>query len=203
MTVETWGRLDRLQMSQRRATAFVSGGDWYTLRVAPMCPPSKELQVRGGRSYLGWNSTLAPLDDYEQRVYTVPDLTADLADPDSVTVEVSFTSAGYFQFFILELRTPAVVEEPTEADWSFYLHGTGDELETAGAAEDWLHSTEFQYSIAWKHNWEYVAYPLCGVVLQNDGQVDVSGAFLAIDVVNRGRSYTWPRDMRPRHSIYE
>jgi len=34
--------------------------------------------------------------------------------------------------------------------------------------------------------------------LRNDGQAGVPGAILPVDVVNRGRSYLWPRDVRPR-----
>ncbi len=197
------GRLDRLQREVNRAGAYVSGGDFYALRVAPFCPPDKRLHMRGGRTYLGYNWGWAVFDDYEQRVYTVPDLIADLADPASVTVDVTFSNAGYFQFFILELALPAVVEEPETSDWGFYLHGTGAEFATEADAEESINSTTFQESEAWEHGADGSAYPLCGVVLQNDGQIEVSGAFLPIDVVNRGRSYIWPRDLRSRFQLYK
>jgi len=195
--------LGRLLRQQRRRKGFVEGADYYWLRVAPSCPPDKRLHMRGGRTYLGYNPQFpATYDDYEQRAYTVPDLTADLADIDSVTIGVTFTNANYYQFFLLELKLPAEVEEPTASDWSFYLHGTGDEFATAREAEEWLDSYDFQHSEPWDEGTEGCAYPLCGVVLRNDGETGVSGAFLPIDVVNRGRSYTWPRDVRPRQDIY-
>jgi len=134
------GRVDRLQRNQQRAGGYVPGADWYNLRVAPTCPPSKQLHMHGGRTNLAWNSTLADLDDYEQRAYTVPDLVADLADVNSVYVDVTFVNANYYQFYFLELRTPAVLENPSASQWSFYLHGTGDEFATAGEAEAWMNS---------------------------------------------------------------
>ena len=187
-----------MERGQDRAAAFAEHEWLSALRVAPTCPPSQLVHVRGGRTYLGGNFSKAVLDAFEERAYTIPDLTADLADPASVTVTVEFSTVNYYQFFLLEITTPAEAELPEASDWSFYLHGTGDEFATGGEAEQWLHSEDFQYSEPWDHYADGImGYPLCGVVLRNDGQVDVSGAFLPIDVVNRGRSYLWPRDMRP------
>lgn len=195
-----WRILD-LQKAQRRAGGFAPPTYVDMLRVAPSCPPSQCMNIRGGRLYAGYNWGNAAFDDYEQRAYTVPDLSADLADPDSVTVEVSFTIADYYQFFFLELKLPAVVDGPTSSDWSFYLHGTGDELATAGDAELWMDSYDFQRSSPWDEGTNGLAFPLCGLVLKNDGRIGVAGAFLPVDAVNRGRSYTWPTDIRPRWFI--
>ena len=40
--------------------------------------------------------------------------------------------------------------------------------------------------------------PLCGIILKNNGTTGTGRHFLPIDAVNRGRSYTWPRDLRPQ-----
>jgi hypothetical protein len=194
--------VEKILRKERKRAAYVPSNDWYELRVAPSCPPDKQIHLRGGRIYLGYNWGWAIYDDYEQRAYTVPDLSADLSDVDSVAINITFTNADYYQFFFLQLQLPAVVEEPAEGDWSFYLHGTLDEFETAGEAEEWLDSYDFQRSSPWDEGSEGTCYPLCGVVLRNDGQVGVSGAFLPIDMVNRGRSYIWPTDMRPLQDIY-
>ena len=193
--------IERLQQSENRQAAFVPGAEWYELRVSPTCPPSKSVALRGGRLYAGYNPGWATFDVYEQRAYTVPDLTANLSDPASVTVDVTFTNAGYYQLFLLELKLPAVVENPAVTDWTFYLHGTGDELATAEEAEAWMTSTTFTESSPWDEGAEGTCYPLCGLVLKNDGQVGVSGAFLPVGLVNRGESYIWPRDIRPRQYI--
>ena len=196
-------RADNLRKGDERAGAFVQGADYYSLRVAPTCPPSKQLHMRGGRTYLSFNWGWAAFNDYAYRVYTVPDLTADLSDSNSVGIDITFTNANYYQFFFLELKLPATVEEPVVSDWSFYLHGTLDEFATAGDAEEWLDSEAFQESRPWLETADIgLCYPLCGVVLRNDGQAGVPGAFLPISVVNRGGSYTWPRDVRPRQDIY-
>lgn len=40
--------------------------------------------------------------------------------------------------------------------------------------------------------------PLCGIILRNNGTTGTGRHFMPIDAVNRGRSYTWPRDLRPQ-----
>ena len=180
-------------------------------RVAPTCPPSKQLHVRGGRMYGTYNSTLADIDDWQYRAWTVPDLVADLGDIESVGVDVNFANANYYQFFVLELRIPKVIEQPTASDWWFYIHTIYNEFATAGEAEAWLHSTAFQNDpdedCCWKHPpyplTEFVAYPLCGLVLKNDGTPGAGCQILPVDLVNRGRSYMWPVDFRPITSIYD
>ena len=161
--------------------------------------------------YSGWNSTIADIDDYEERAWTVPNLTADVADMDSVGVDVTFVNANYYQFYVLELRIPKVIEEPAASDWWFYIHTIYNEFATAGEAEAWLMTEEFQNdpdeNCCWKHpGWphtEFVAYPLCGLVLRNNGTVGAGTQILPIDYVNRGRSYMWPVDFRSLNSIYD
>lgn len=190
------GTVVKILRSQDRK-AGIAEHEWLdALKVSPSCPPSKAMHVRGGRSYLG-NSYYTGWDDYEERAYTIPDLVADLDDVESVVTDILFTTAGAYQFFLLEMCLPAVIEEPTASDWTFYLHGTGDEFDTAAEAEAWLDSETFQNSEAWDHGSDGICYPLCGLVLKNDGNVGLGRSILPIDAVNRGRSYMWPRDMRP------
>ena len=197
------GRAGRLKQTEQRASAFVAGAEWYSLRVAPSCPPDRRLHIRGGRLYAGYNSTGdAYWNIFRNRAWTVPDLVADLADLSSVTVDVAFTNADWFQFFLLELWLPAERREPVASDWTFNLHGTLDEFETAAEAEAWLHSNTFQHSSPWNHGSDGVAYPLCGLVLRNNGSVGAGCQILPIDYMNRGRSYMWPTDMRPLQDIW-
>jgi len=196
--VETLGRLRK---TTDRQSAFVPQESWNQFRVSPTCPPSTRLYVRRGRIYAGYNPTRADIDDWEFHAWTVPSLSADVADPDSVTIDVTFTTANYYQFFFLELRVPAVIEEPNESDWSFYLHGTEDEFKTTTEAEMWTHTDDFlnHNYLDWDSSMRIGStYQLCGVILRNDGRTGIAGAFLPIDVINRGRSYVWPRDIRPR-----
>lgn len=186
-------RIRRLHTQQARAAAFVPGQDWYQLSVAPSCPPDTRIHLRGGLAYCG-NFGAAYLT-WNNRTYTVPNLTAELTDPDSVSVEIVFSNAGWYKFAMLLLALPALAVEPAESDWGFYLFETGEELQTATEAEAWMTSVDFRQAGVWSGE---TGYPLCGVVLRNDGQAGVPGAILPVDVVNRGRSYLWPRDVRPR-----
>ena len=195
-------RINALELANARAAGFVAEVDRYQFRVAPSCPPSKRLHVRGGRNACSWNRGMSAWDYAEYRMYTVPDLVADLGDHASVTPVPSFATAHYYQSFFLCLRLPAVAEQPTAADWTFYLHGDGSEFETTAEAESHFHSTAFLNYNLWDDDALIGStYQLCGVVLRNDGQIGVDVAFLPIDVINRGRSYTWPRDVRPRQPI--
>lgn len=188
-------RVDALFRARERRVAVVPGNDWYSLRVAPSCPPDKCVHLRGGLAHCARNTYST---DY--RAYTIPDLTADLTDSSQVTIDVTFSNANWYLVYVLLLKLPAQVSEPTTDDWSFWLWGTGTELETAGEAEahmewDTLHESDPWYNF----NDGFHGYPLCGLILRNDGQVGISGSFLPVDVINRGRSYIWPRDVRPRH----
>ena len=204
-------RLDALRAKTQRLGGFLAQESWNQFRVAATCPPSTRLHVRGGRFYSGNNPTIADIDDYEKRAWTVPALVADVGDLDSVGVDVTFANAHYYQFFVLELRIPKVIEEPTASDWWFYIHTIYNEFATAGEAEAYLMTSEFQNdpdeNCCWKHppypHTEFVAYPLCGLVLRNNGQIGSGCPILPIDPVNRGRSYMWPVDFRSLTSIYD
>ena len=204
MMPDLQGRLDRLRQQNQRQDVFVERENWDMFRVAPSCPPSKQVHVRGGRIYATYNPTGADVDDYEYRAWTVPPLIADLGDVNSVYVDVGFSNANWYQLFLLELRLPGEIEGPAASDWSFYLHGTLDEFETSCEAELWLDSEDFQKSFPWRHeSIDIVSYPLCGLILRNDGQTGSGGHILPVDLVNRARSYLWPVDFRPITSIYD
>jgi hypothetical protein len=153
--------------------------------------------MRGGLAHCAAN-----FYDTDYRVYTVPDLTADLTDATQVTVDVTFSNADWYLVYVLLLKLPADVSEPTESDWSFWLWGTGTELETAAEAEAHMEWDTLHESNPWYSFYDgFHGYPLCGLVLKNDGTVGSGCPILPVDVVNRGRSYMWPRDVRPRHYV--
>jgi len=200
MTVQALRYTRKLLKTQQQIATFAPPGDRYHFTVAPSCPPDKRLHVRGGRNACSWNRGDASWDYAQYRIYTVPDLTADLSDSSSVLYVPEFVVVDYYRAYWLCLRLPVTEEEPTASDWTFYLHGTDDEFETAGEAERWMNTTDFlNYNyLDWDSSYLIGStYQLCGVVLRGDGIGGV-GAFMPIDLVNRGRSYIWPRDIRPR-----
>ena len=108
-------RIGTLRKQEQQRAGTVEGNDWYVLRVAPSCPPDKRIHLRGGHVAAGYfGRTWA---DYRHRVYTVPDLTADLADPTSVGADPSFTNANWYKLAILGLLLPAVLEKRRMMRW--------------------------------------------------------------------------------------
>lgn len=187
-----------LKRTSEREAAYAHPSDTWPFRIAPSCPPDKRLHMRGGRNYCSWNRGQIVWDYAEYRCYTVPDLTATLDDAESVTPVPSFSALQYYKVYFLCLRLPATTENPTESDWSFYLHGTDDEFITAAEAERWINTDDFLLENMFDTDGLVGStYQLCGVVLRGNG-VGGAGAFMPIDAVNRGRSYIWPRDIRPR-----
>lgn len=180
---------------------FEPGADWYQFRTAPSCPPDKRIHMRGG---LGWNGPGYSWTDSPYYGWWVPDRIADLEDTDSVTVDITFTTAGYYLGYALALLIPEAPDSPAANDWNFTLIGTDDEQATAQEAEDdlltWLQQSNWGVW-AWRGDalgYE-VGYPLCGMVLKNDGTVGAGAHILPIDSVNRGRSYIFLPDLRPRN----
>jgi hypothetical protein len=175
-----------------------NSNDWYALRVSPSCPPDKRLYMQGGLVYCTRDSTFGS-GTWDYRAYTVPSLVADLADPAQVTVDVTFTNANWYKVYVLLLKRPLEAVEPTATDWTFWLWGTDTELETSTEAEAHMTWETMHDSWPWyDFRDDYHGYPLCGVVLRNDGNTGVSGAFLPVGFTNRGGSYQWPVDLRPR-----
>jgi len=123
-------RINKLKKQQSAIANSGRGGDWFELKVAPTCPPSKRLHIHGGKEFNTWR-----VADYNYRAYTIPDLIADLEDADEVQVDVSFTNAGWYKCYALLLKLPEEPIEPTISDWKFHLWGDEEELETAAEAE--------------------------------------------------------------------
>lgn len=160
--------------------------------------------MRGG---LGWSGPGYSWADSAYRGWQIPSLIADLADPQSVTVDITFGTSGYYLGYALGLPVPENIENPTFDDWKFTLIGTDNEQATAREAEDdlfdWLQNSDWGVW-AWPGDaFGYeVGYPLIGMVLKNDGTVGAGAHILPIDSVNRGRSYIFFPDLRPRNIAF-
>lgn len=171
--------LRRVTAAQAKEAGRVADAEHFNFRIACSCPPDKRLHMRGGLmydtggSYAGW---------------FVEATTIDLTDTSQVSSTFSFTTANYYMGYYMRLS-----EGGGSAPYTFSFANSGTEYATAGEAEqDLVDYAELGF--AWGG-----AYPLCGVILRNDGNVGVDAAFLPIDPINRGRSYLWPRDWRPRN----
>jgi len=186
-------RIGQIQKQQATIARRGQGGDWFELKVAPTCPPSKRLYIRGGKEFNTFR-----VADYNYRAYTIPDLIANLEDIDEVQVDVSFTNAYWYKCYALLLKLPEEPIEPTISDWKFHLWGDEEELETAAEAEAHMEIPILVDSHPWYYSGTLYGYPLCGVILRNNGTVGAGCPIMPVDFLNRGRSYMWPTDIRPK-----
>jgi hypothetical protein len=175
-------RVKLLETQQARRKAHEIDHEFDFFRIACSCPPDKRLHMRGGTMHAH------PLDG--DRSWYVNSLICDFEDSDSIIPVVSFTLANWYQSYALVLASAG-----QSGTFDFRLVGDDDEFETATEAEDNVMNVLNAFGF---HIWG-VNYPLCGVVLRNDGATATEGAILPIDPINRGRSYTWPMDTRPRN----
>ena len=192
------GRIKRLERTNQQQAQRAEDWAWYQFRVSPTCPPSQRVYVRGG---LLWNPY--PGDYY---AYQVPDATCDLCDAEQTfanyytqdnwdytnTPYFVWTNAYYYKVFALLLR----LHDFDPDNLTFILCELEDwtaEYATAAEAEAAWSGTLTD----WQEAWYTDAHPLCGLILRNDGRTGTGCYFQPVDVVNRGGSYIWPRDIRP------
>lgn len=190
-------RIEAMKRQQAKQASRSAGGEWYELKVSPTCPPSTSLFVRGGREF---NAALVAA--YNYRVYTIPDKTVDLTDPDQAGIDIAFSNANWYQVYCLLMKLPAEPDQPTADDWQFLLWGDGVELETSGEAEAYMEIPILVDSQPW-YDGSLNGYPLCGIILRNNGTIGAGCPILPVDLVNRGRSYLWPPDVRPKRFMAE
>jgi hypothetical protein len=210
-------RINRTRKVVQRRSGRAVDPTWYRLRASPSCPPSTTVRVRGGLvhnasfSEWAWSGPFGN-DPYAQnyRAYTVPDLSIDVNSyiryelgvyPALTPIEESvvFDTPGYYKCYVMLLNFPLIAQEPTDSDWSCHFWGTGTELATASEAEAHMEWDTMAESAPWG-SWDtepgFHGFPLCGLILRNDGTAGANHA-LPVDHINRGRSYLWPADVRP------
>ena len=172
-------RVDKLQKAEDKRAAHVADAEHYQFRIACACPPSTTLYMRGGLMY-----NYDPTGDG----WYVQNDAIDFTDSTQIGRTFAFTSANYYLMGIVMID---FFGNPDPYEYNFYSSGT--EHETAAEAEQELTTYWFNVRAIWGSS-----YPLCGVILRNDGVTGAGTHILPIDPINRGRSYVWPRDMRPR-----
>lgn len=220
-------QLTRLKREQEKQERSQIDSSWYSFVARPTCPPSTSIAVHGGtciesKSFFDMDD----VDRHSGLAWTVPDLVRDLTDESDARVDMGFisvdnyveltwTHAGWYRGGSLLLLLPDVEENPSASDWRLRLFCYEEEYATAAEAEARLAAwfwEELDPTIDWDAfywptpvrggfpNYEYqeTGMPLCGIILRNNGTIGTGRHFLPVDVLNRGRSYTWPREMRPR-----
>ena len=217
-------RLRRVSKEQTRQTQHQINPAWYSFLARPTCPPSTSMTIHGGtciESKSAYN-----LDDVGRHMglaWTVPSMVRDLTDDSQARVdmgwdwatteytELTWVQANSYRGGVLLLLLPDTEENPEPSDWRLRLLCYQEEYTTAHQAETrltgWLNDSGVYDD--WQSNYwpdpalddpdyQESGMPLCGIILHNNGILGTGRYFLEIDVIDRGRSYTWPRDLRPQ-----
>jgi hypothetical protein len=221
-------RLAQLKREQEQQERFQIDSAWYSFLARPTCPPSTSMTIHGGTCIESKSQyNMDDVDRHNGLAWTVPNMVKDLADPTDARVDMgmvaaetytalSWTQANSYKGGILLLLLPDVELDPGEDDWRLRLYCYPEEYTTISEAEERLISWLWEEEWIWDgwfdghywpdavrgggatHYYQESGMPLCGIILRNNGTVGTGRHFMEIDVLNRGRSYTWPRDMRPQ-----
>lgn len=190
------GRLDRLRRAEGQRAVRAVDANWYSFLTAPSCPPDQRVHLRGGLAYCEVSAYGEP---YSDRGWIIPDLIADLTDSDQVITDFTYSTSNAYLAYCLVLMIPTPIEGPATSDWKFRLTGSGAESLTAEEAE-----VEFQAyaetNPIWPDAYSYdpdPGMPIGALILRNDGTIGGRN-IMPIDKVNRGRSYLWMNNLRPR-----
>lgn len=195
----TWGvldgRLSQLERRQRQSAGAVQNTDTYQFVISPTCPPSVNIRFRGG---LCWH----PPGAGTGYGFYIPGYTVDLTDSAIVSVRLNysgytytFTNADWYVpcFIVLSAFGLAARETwpATVPNDAIYLRGTTgaspymEEFATFREAEDELMAAgDIQLA-------EGYGLVVSGLILRNNGNTIDSNQWMAIDKVNRGRSYLY------------
>ncbi len=188
--------LQRLE-SQQAKRAGDTQTDQYSFRLSCTCPPSTSITFRRGTAWWpGYAFYPAPV--------SIPSYTVDLTDPDKVSVRRSysgytytFTNAYWYAPCIVIITGYAFGTPPEPPDtWpdeppdtSLYLYGDHggsspyfEEYENAAEAEDACRAIIGEQA-------SYYGIAAGGLILRNNGNTATFNQYMAVDPINRGRSY--------------
>lgn len=177
-----------LERQANRAAAYEPHADWWRFAVSVSQPPDTRLHMRGGflysNPYMGYG--------YGGGRWRIEPRSFDLSDVAVTGESVTFAHSYWYLGWVVVHQVTYPDYTPSRPIWV----AASDEVATAAEAEegalDWLH-------VAWSYAWEN-GIVLGVVVLRNNGDTGQPNQFQPIDAVNRGRSYLWRRDTKPRWS---
>jgi len=182
-----------LEKQQQRTAGSAQNWDDMQFTVTPTCPPSTSIAFRGGWCWV-------PSSGLNAFGWYIPGYTVDLTDPDKVSVRINYNNVTYTAihpywyipaYIILSgYGLPARESWPAEVpDYAVYLPGMTAaepymvEYETAAEAEQILFGRSRYQAV------EAVGIIASAVILRNNGDTSRENQWMAIDKVNRGRSY--------------
>lgn len=179
-------RLSILEKDTERRAAYEQPDYQWNFRVDATCPPSTTINMRGGRV---WGDPSAPGLSGES--WYVESASYDLTEFDDTGYTYTFTNAYYYKPLAVMLRWSGA--PGATIDYPLRIL-TSAEQATAAEAE------QITYP-AWPDGRfdpdAYYGIPLAIVIVRNNGNTTAPNQFMAVDPVNRGRSYIW-RNLKVR-----
>lgn len=172
----------RLDIEQQGRAGAVQNSDVYRFMLSTTCPPSTSIRFQGGLAW--WPAySLFPAGFY------IPSYTVDLSDITKTYGEFKFTNANWYCPALIGIEQdlwpppePPDIWPDEFPDNCLYIYRSSDEFETAAEAE-----VEIRTLVG-----DRVAYyGVCagGIIFRNNGNTTEYNQFMAIDPINRGRSY--------------
>lgn len=187
-----------MEQAQQQQAAAAQNWDAYQFTIAPTCPPSTSVWVRGGR-----RGTVAGSGG--ENTYT---LTSSLSFGVDGRVYSGWpyacVNAGWYVPVYLCLLSLATTTGYIETPW-FTLFGANyvsywgggfAEYETTGEAEAAIDATNADFS---QDHLNEVGTPLGRIILRVEGPGYCN--FMRVDKVNRGRSYLWGQFRNGRYMV--
>lgn len=166
------GALARVGNDRPRQRQFAQ---WQEFTLTCSCPPDTQLHLREGHM---WQGSYAGSGEG----WKVGSISWDLAE----LANISYTVANSYVGVVMTLKYGGYNETTPRFFWDDVEYTAAQDAENAAVA------TLQDEAPA------YEDYPLAIVILRNNGDIAAPNSFLAIDAVNRGRSYLW-KDVRPTH----
>jgi hypothetical protein len=201
------GNLGRVwQTEQRRNAQELAHVGLDQFRVTPTCPPSTTLRIRGGLLWPDPETWFAL-----GSIVNIEDMACDFTDVERTGLALNFLNPHFYLAYVMCFDLSYFwysiyyeVGEGKNVTQPFWFWGSGAEYATAAEAEteidQRLNGGGPVYAFMSDAGLPFQrgdTMPLCGLILRNNGVVGTDGQILAIDPINRGRSYLWPPDLRP------
>lgn len=171
-------RLAILEKDAERMAAYEEPNYQWNFRISPTCPPTTAFNMRGG---MVWGDP----EGWDGAAWYVESESFDLSDPTDTAYTYTFVNPYYYKPLAVMLLWSG---NPDEVLSHPLYVTTAAEQATAALAEEAIYP-------AWPGGVigpdAYYGIPIGIFILRNNGNISEPYQYMAIDRVNRGRSYIW------------
>jgi hypothetical protein len=173
-------RVAQLEQYGDRVGAYTEPNYQWNFRIAPSCPPSTTIHMRGGRVWGDWGA------GWSGQSWYVDSASYDLADISDSGDAYWFTNPYYYLPFSVMLYLSGY----PGATPPLYVINGGTEYATGAEAEAAVYPLISAVPSAFGPHAGY-GIPLAILIMRNNGNTTLVNQYMPVDRVNRGRSYIW------------